>query len=374
MAEWEREEIASRVKASVEVRAKLGKRLGGQARFGYSWEGEKLVINEEEAPIRKLMYELFLKEKRKKSVATILNERGYRTHSGGKFHGSSVKRWLRDPISKGLRRTNYSQESTVNQSMRLKPQDEWYFHECPAIVSEELWQKVNDILDEQDRNRKPIQNRRVHLFTNYIFCHCGSRMNVRSRLTHYKCTSKSCTNKIRRDDLEEAFKSRLTEFLSNKRDLETYFNQSESKLKEKESQLELARKKLIEVKDKLKKIIDLHVQGQIPTEAFSEYHAEPYEQSLQLEAQIAMLENEILSDSVAQESTSFIINQSKDIYDKWDTYSRDVKREIIESIVESIVIGTDTIDINLKRLNPPTHTENSFSETGENGEQNPGVF
>jgi len=158
MTEWEREEIVSRVKASVEIRAKLGKKLGGQAQFGFKWEGDNLIINPEEAPIRKMMYELFLKEKRKKSVARILNEKGYRTRSSGLFHGSTVKRWLRDPISKGLRRANYTQEHSINQSMGYKPKEEWYFHECPAIVSEELWKQVNDLLDEQDNRRKPILN------------------------------------------------------------------------------------------------------------------------------------------------------------------------------------------------------------------------
>src|SRR6202046_5446375 len=59
-AQWEREEITERVNASAITRAKLGKSINGKAPYGYQWKDRKLVIQPEEAAIRRKAYELFL--------------------------------------------------------------------------------------------------------------------------------------------------------------------------------------------------------------------------------------------------------------------------------------------------------------------------
>lgn len=223
MAQWEREEISERITASVAIRAKLGKPIGGPASFGYQWKDKKLIIDPEEAPIRKFIYELFLEHKRKKTVARLLNEAGRRIRRGAKFSDTTVKRLIRDTTAKGLYRANYLKK-IGKYKKALKPKEEWVFSKVDPIISEELWEQCNAILDEQEKNKKRPARRTVHLFSGFVFCHCNHKMYVPSNSPKYTCYN--CRNKIGTTDLEEIFHHQLKSFLFSPSEITDYLNQA----------------------------------------------------------------------------------------------------------------------------------------------------
>lgn len=135
MAQWEREEIGDRIKASVEVRAKLGKPLNAKAPFGYVFKDKMLVPHPEEAPIRKRMYELFLETGRIRTTARRLNEAGHRTREGYKFGYATVKRLLKNPTAKGIHLINHTRNMGKNKPYGVKPQSEWVQIPIEPIIS-----------------------------------------------------------------------------------------------------------------------------------------------------------------------------------------------------------------------------------------------
>ena len=180
MATWEREEIGDRQKASVLVRAKLGKTINGSAPYGYQWKDRKLVIHPEEAPIRRKAFEMFLEYRRKGTVAKLLNADGYRTRNKSLFSDTQIGRILICPSAKGLYQFNRFRK-TGSWAGTEKPEEEWGQVECEPIVSAEIWNQVNQIIETTSKEYKRPGKVPVNPFGNRIWCGCGSRCPADAR-------------------------------------------------------------------------------------------------------------------------------------------------------------------------------------------------
>ena len=349
MAQWEREEISDRVAASVPIRAKLGKPLGGAAPFGYKWVDKKLVLDPKEAPVRKLLFELFREHKRKKTVAGLLNKSGYRTRTGKKFGYSTVLRLLRDPIAKGVRRTNYSKRTGKNyDNYILKPESEWVFTEAPAIVSEELWNECNRIIDDQLRKNARPTKKAVHLFTGFAFCACGGKMYVPSNSPKYICAK--CRNKVGVPELEEIFHEQLKSFIFSDEEIANYFEKTDTAIKENETLLANLSAESKRVQEDMDRLMQLYLKREIPPDGFSQYYQPLDERLKQIKARLPELQAEVDFLKIQYLSSEEIVHEAKDLHSRWPSLAPAEKRKIVETITERILIGKDEITITLSHL------------------------
>ncbi len=300
---------------------------------------------------------MFLEHKRRSTVARILNERGYTTRKGKKFSDTTVTRLLKNSDAKGIRKSNYSKLSTKGNKKILKSKDEWIFTPCPRIVSDELWGAVNAIIDEQEEKNnqaKPL-NQKVHLFTSYLYCNNGHKMGISTKINKYTCPQ--CKVRIDKDDLEDVFRSRLTQFTMSDDEIEKYTKSSDIITSTKKEEIGSTKKQIDDVEQKMNRLIELNLAGQIPTKGFNQHYNPLFEQSEKLQITLEKLEKEYGEMMTIKNSLGSVIQQSKSLYENWNTFNRPEKRSIIESITNTIIFDGKTIKFKLKQIAPLSSLE-----------------
>jgi site-specific DNA recombinase len=345
MAQWEREEIAERVALSVPIRAKMGKPLGGQAPYGYAWNDGKLVVDRETAPVRKLLYELFKEHGRLKKVARLLNDKGFRTRNGSLFSDTTVARLISDPTAKGIRRANYTSSTNNKTAWKLKPESEWVLTEVEPIVSEELWDATNAILESNRARRTPPSRTVVHLFSGVTFCECTKKMYVPSNSPKYTC--KACKNKIPTDDLEAIFHEELRRFFFSPEEIAEHLREANEEVKTKEELLESLGRERTKLRSEIDKLYDLYQSNAIDKEGFGRKYGPLRDREAQLEDQLPVLQAELDVLRISELSREEVIEGARDLYTRWPTLPSDEKRQIVEEIVERIEIGRGDVSITL---------------------------
>jgi site-specific DNA recombinase len=349
MSQWERENIVERINSSVEVRAKMGKVMGPPP-FGYDRDGKSAIkLNQHEAMVRKMMYELFLEHKRFKTVAGLINEMGYRTKKGSKFTGLAIKRLLIDPISKGIRRS-YHTVTYNKQKVKYRSEDKWYLHKAPRIVSDELWDQVNQIIINNENKRSKPLNRLTHIFTGFLYCGCGGKLYMPSSNAKYTC--KNCKLKIKTEDIEMIFREQLTGFIVSEEEVKRFFDNTQGDLKQKEYEIEKHNNHINDLNVKITKLIELHENGQIETDRFHEFYNPPNEEIKSIKLQISRLEGEILAIKDMYSSSGYIIEEARSLYQNWESLERNEKRRIVEAIVDRIIVSESEVDIRLNYILP----------------------
>ncbi len=348
MAQWEREETADRVLASIPVRAKRGTPIGGKPSYGYHLKDGKVVPHPDEAPIRKLIYELFLEHRRKKTVMRLLNDRGLRTRGGAKWSDTTISRLIQDPTAKGQYRVNYTTASTTRPGwVDQKPESEWVIHEVEPIVPIELWEQCNAILDGRKRGAK-VGRKPVHLLSGVTVCECGQKMYVPSRSPKYTCWT--CLNRVPISDLEAIYHDQLKGFLFSDEQVAEQLDLADTLISEKQDAIRHLERERQTLQREMDQTYRLYQENQISSAGFGARYRPLEERAAQLDRQLPADQAALDVLKINRLSSDQILADARDLHGRWPSLGQDEKRGIVEAITDKIIVGRDSVEIRLHYL------------------------
>lgn len=192
VAEMERENINTHTKLGREQKAREGGWNGGMTPFGYRLEDGKLVVNEDDAPIVRLIFDKFVHENMGySSIAAYLNRQGIpkpaAANSNRPFNDwntGHIKRILSCEAYMGLvvygKTKTEKVEGTTDKYKRVQSDDfivsDTIAHE--PIISEELFQQAKVKREGFRATGRPSVGRRPkHLLSGLLRCpQCGGSM------------------------------------------------------------------------------------------------------------------------------------------------------------------------------------------------------
>lgn len=162
-AQFEREVITERIRDKVAASKKKGMWMGGVVPLGYDIVNKKMVVNEEEAKIVRLIFEQYLIYRSEIAVVDWLNKKNYTTKNKKMFTHITVSKILKNILYIG----------------KIKHKDNVYEGQHQAIISQELFADVQKIKNTNRAGRLAPSRFKEHaLLKGLIECECCQRAMI----------------------------------------------------------------------------------------------------------------------------------------------------------------------------------------------------
>lgn len=290
MNEFYSRNLAREVRKGLKENALHCKHTGGSPPLGYDVDKTTrlLVINEREAAAIRLIFKLVLEGNGYSSIITRLQREGYKTKAGKSFGKNSLYEILHNPKYKGVyvyNRASSADPYTKKRNSHLEnlPEDMIVIHGgVPAIVSEEDFDKVQEILEKRKLRYRGIKkNQEQYLLTGKIFCgvcgcsYVGNRKKSsgnRAPNISYRCNKQSrrtniaCKNReVNRDYIETFVVNQIERSIFNKHMAGIIIQKFEDYMKEKNKEMSDTLRRLEtqikEIDAKLENLSDILADG-----------------------------------------------------------------------------------------------------------------
>ena len=377
IAQDELRKLSSRVKFGHAQAVKKGVVLGNSRIFGYVKDGGRLVIDEDEAPMVRELFELYATgEYSMKQIETLFWEKGYRNHNGKKIAHTTMSGMISNPKYKGYYVGNKVKVIDLfTKKQKFLPPEEWVMFKdetgeiVPAIVDEELWEAANKVLQKRSEDVKGRQGicNHANLLTGKLFCaDCGTAYYRRDSVdkdgkknSKWVCSGKikngadSCASfAIYEDELKpllfEVFneteadaEALIEEYISMYRSLEDE-GKTAQQIATLQEQADLARKKK-------SKLLGFNAMGQLSDKDFLAMNKECDEEINEAERQIYELEQQQLSKAEFKKHIDTIRRVLREA--KRDAAQGIINKDFVDKYIDKILVtpqGDGTMRLQIK--------------------------
>lgn len=399
VAQEESRKTSERVRRGNRISVENHVVLGSNRIYGFDKDKGKLTINEQEAAMIRMIFDLFTNHLYGlRKIGRLLYDKGYRSYNGKRISETTIQRILRNPKYKGYycggKTTKHRHLSS--EVIRI-PQENWVMFKdetgeiVPAIVSEEIWERAQVLLDKKSQvfaeGGKIVNFKGTYTYSGRIMCeehrqtYCRSiyrnkrkdgsvsEKEVWQCLSYVKQGRKACSKPtLYSEELNLVMMDIVNTILDNKKkvvDIIRDLCQEASKSSDSEALIRELQNDIEQIKKRRDKLLDILLAGRIND---TEFDARNKTMSDEIDAK----EQRISQINVAAKCRSDFISEGERLCEAIETVVTFVggfNRKIVDTIVDLILVKTEStnelvfLDVYLRCQNHDDPTR--FAKSGD---------
>lgn len=350
MDEYYSDNLSTFVQSSMYTAAKSGKYLGGILPYGFSVnENGEFIENKAEADIVRRVFELRAAGAMPSDILRIFQDEGVRGRNGKPFTQQLLNKIVR------------SEKYIGTYKYAVKGYEPIYIENAFApIVSRELWDKVQHIVDQlnEKRNVKGRARKNIYPLTGKIFCACcGEPFTGNSKgngLAYYTCRGQDklqiCQNgSVMKSVLEDYVFGKIKELILTENHIDditrivlaTFENGTTDA--DIEADIKALKKEKADIERKLENLLDLMLDGTISKDILHKKSSALQDELKSVESALKSKEYTASAAVTYEGIRGFLLDMVKQLESADDA----VKKAIAGQFIDKIIVDKDDIKVRL---------------------------
>lgn len=368
MAEYFSKNLAREVRKGLSENANNAMHNGGRAPYGLKINPSTHLYEIDETRYKavQIYFEGVAAGVTMAEIARRINAAGFRTYTGSEFKITSFDTWGYNRKYKGDyvwdASTKKDDEGKRNGHTR-KPLDQQTIipGAIPAIISIELWEKVNAMILKRASNseKAKLRAKHVYLLSGKVFCgnpECGKTYAGESytsrgkQYAYYKCSGKCGNKNVDKNALEEMVVEQLDNFCFTDAAMKSISSRVSELYHERrgnvDDEIEPIKKEIQSLEGKLNNWIDAIGEGLLDRNVLAGKIKEANEKKTFLESQLLQAQIIKSNNSIDEKAIISVLEKQKHLL---FSSSLEDRKQVVQEFVDSVyVLHTVDGEIDIK--------------------------